>query len=46
MGLPTALCGTCLRVIRDAYDVKKVSGGVDHKIVCAMCHKKALRRGI
>ncbi len=31
------LCGACAAKLGTAYSVRKIAGGVDHKVTCAHC---------
>ncbi len=34
------LCSRCAALMADAYELRKVSGGVDHKVTCAHCGRR------
>lgn len=34
------LCGACVEMLREGYDLKRVAGGVDNKITCAHCGRR------
>lgn len=34
------LCAKCAALIADAYDVRRLAGGVDCKVTCEQCRKK------
>lgn len=35
MDKPKDLCGRCAAMLREGFDLKRVAGGVDHKVTCA-----------
>ena len=37
---PKDLCGRCAAMLQEGYDLKRVAGGVDHKVACAQCGKR------
>lgn len=40
MDEPRDLCGKCAAMLREGYDLKRVAGGVDHKVTCSHCGKR------
>lgn len=34
------LCGTCAEQLKEGYNLKKISGGVDNKITCSNCGRR------
>lgn len=34
------LCGACAAKLGTAYSVRKIAGGVDHKVTCAECGRR------
>lgn len=34
------LCAKCTALIADAYDVRRIAGGVDYKVTCEHCRKR------
>lgn len=32
---PKDLCGRCAAMLQEGYDLKRVGGGVDHKVTCS-----------
>lgn len=40
MNEPRDLCGKCAAMLREGYDLKRVAGGVDHKVACSHCGKR------
>lgn len=37
---PKDLCGRCAAMLREGYDLKRVGGGVDHKVTCSHCGRR------
>ena len=31
------LCGRCAAIYEETFNVKRVSGGVNHKVICSVC---------
>ena len=40
MDKPKDLCGRCAAMLREGFDLKRVAGGVDHKVTCAHCGRR------
>ncbi len=34
------LCGPCAVLMGEAYDLRRVAGGVNHKVTCGRCGKR------
>lgn len=34
------LCGACAAKLGEAYNLRKVAGGVDNKVVCSNCGRR------
>lgn len=34
------LCGKCAALLREGFQVKRVTGGVDNKVTCSNCGKR------
>ncbi|MCM1439177.1 MAG: hypothetical protein NC131_08240 [Roseburia sp.] len=34
------LCGACAAKLEAGFSVKKIAGGVDHKVTCAECGRR------
>lgn len=34
------LCGGCAAVLKEHYNVRRVGGGVNNKVVCGQCGKR------
>lgn len=34
------LCGACVAKLGEAYNLRKVAGGVDNKVVCSNCGRR------
>ena len=37
---PKDLCGRCAAMLQEGYDLKRVGGGVDHKVTCSHCGRR------
>lgn len=37
---PKDLCGRCGAMLQEGYDLKRVGGGVDHKVTCSHCGRR------
>lgn len=33
-------CGRCAAMLQEGYDLKRVGGGVDHKVTCSHCGRR------
>lgn len=40
MSEPKDLCGRCAAMLQEGYDLKRVGGGVDHKVTCSHCGRR------
>lgn len=42
LGTPISLCYACANAYAEVYAVRKVSGSVDHTVVCEGCRKRRM----